>query len=76
MQKTTLENGSLAIMADEGKWLTNAKETAFSKLMYLGVEDSPDNYHQVTDEERNAILAERESVAKNLKDNLNNEESC
>ena len=45
------------IKADEGKVLTNGE--AYSSVggqIYLGVNDSPDNWHEITEEEYNEIM--------------------
>ena len=41
------------ITANEGMVLTNGE--SFSKEVYLGKFDSPDNWHEITEEEYNAI---------------------
>ena len=45
------------LKADEGKTLTNGD--AFGKVVYLGKNDSADNWHEIPDEEAQ-ILQERE----------------
>ena len=37
------------LKADEGMTLTNGE--AFGKVVYLGINDSADNWHEITDEE-------------------------
>jgi hypothetical protein len=37
------------LKADEGLTLTNGE--AFGKVVYLGINDSADNWHEITDEE-------------------------
>ena len=54
MEKTVLQIPVLTPSA--GMWLTNG-ETC-SKCVYLGVNDSADNWHEITEEEYNAIMAE------------------
>lgn len=52
------------LKADEGKVLTNGED--FSSVggeVYLGVNDSPDNWHEITEEEYNAIIAGQEKEA-------------
>lgn len=44
----------------DGMILTNGE--TFSKEVYLGENDSPDNWHEITEEEYTAILAEREKA--------------
>ena len=40
-------NGLTRILADEGKKITNANRDFFSDFIYLGKNDSPDNYEEV-----------------------------
>lgn len=47
MTKTTIE--LIKLTADEGMTLTNGE--IFSKSVYLGCNDSPDNWREITDEE-------------------------
>jgi hypothetical protein len=37
------------LKAEEGKILTNGE--TFGKVVYLGINDSADNWHEITDEE-------------------------
>lgn len=51
------------IKADEGKVLTNGE--AYSSVggeIYLGVNDAVENWHEITEEEYNAILKEQEEL--------------
>ena len=41
-------NGNI-LQADDGKWLTNGD--TFGKTVYLGINDSADNWHEITDED-------------------------
>lgn len=41
------------LKADEGMTLTNGE--AFGKVVYLGTNDSADNWHEITDEEAQAL---------------------
>ena len=43
------------LTADEGKVLTNGE--AYFKELYLGIYDSADNWHEITDAEYEAIMA-------------------
>lgn len=52
---------TVTIVADEGKVLTNGD--IYGKVIALGKGDSVDNYYEITDEEYNAIMAEREASA-------------
>lgn len=45
-----------SIKADEGMVLTNGE--TFSTLVYLGIHDSPDNWHEVTEEEAERMKAD------------------
>lgn len=40
-------NGFTKILADEGKKITNSERSFFSDFIYLGKNDSPDNYVEV-----------------------------
>lgn len=44
------------ITADEGKILTNGK--AYGKEVYLGKNDCPENWHEITEEEYRALIEE------------------
>lgn len=41
------KNNFTKLLADEGKKITNSKRTFFSDFIYLGKNDSPDNYVEV-----------------------------
>ena len=43
------------LTATDGMVLTNGE--AYGKEIYLGVNDSPENWHEITDEEYAAIMA-------------------
>ena len=54
MEIKTIELKSLK--ADEGKVLTNGETySSVGGLVYLGVNDSPDNWYEITEEEYNAL---------------------
>ena len=57
MEKTTIE--LTKVTASDGMWLTNG--VAYSKEIYLGVNDSIDNWHEITDAEYENILAEEKA---------------
>lgn len=40
-------NGLSRLFADEGKKITNKDRSFFSDFIYLGINDSPDNYEEV-----------------------------
>lgn len=43
------------LTADDGKMLTNGE--VYYKELYLGIYDSPENWHEITDAEYEAIMA-------------------
>lgn len=45
--------------ASDGMMLTNGE--AYSKEVYLGKNDKPENWHEITDEEYNRIMKEQEA---------------
>ena len=47
------------ITANAGMMLTNGE--AYGKEVYLGKNDSPENWHEITDEEYQKILKEDEA---------------
>lgn len=51
MIKTTIE--LIKLTANEGMTLTNGE--AFGKEIYLGCNDSPDNWREITDDEAAAM---------------------
>lgn len=54
MKMTTIELRKLT--AAKGKTLTNGE--AFGKEIYLGVNDSPENWNEITDEEAELLQKE------------------
>ena len=50
----------IKLTAAEGMTLTNGE--VFSKEIYLGCNDSPDNWHEITDEEAARLQAETEEA--------------
>ena len=44
----------VVLKADEGYTLTNGE--TFGKVVYLGTNDSADNWHEITDEEAEEII--------------------
>ena len=67
-------NGLIRILADEGKKITNSERTFFSDFIYLGKNDSPDNYVEVGREiwkhfieEENPDVVELQEKVKDLK---------
>lgn len=58
MEKTTIKLTKLT--ASEGMMLTNGE--TYSKEVYLGINDSVDNWHEITEEEYNEIERETKGV--------------
>jgi hypothetical protein len=56
MEKTIIE--LTKITASKGMVLTNGE--TYSKEIYLGVNDSPENWHEITEEEYSKIVEEQE----------------
>ena len=53
------------IKADEGKVLTNGDNfSSVGGSIYLGVNDSVDNWHEITEEEYNEIIKAEEEKGK------------
>ena len=52
----------IKLIPSEGMYLTNGE--VYSKEVYLGCNDSPDNWHEITEEEYEKILAEETEITK------------
>ena len=50
---------TVVLTATEGKTITNSTNNTLGKIVYLGVNDSPDNYFEITDEEAEVIRANK-----------------
>ena len=68
-------NGLTVLYADEGKKITNKDRSFFSDFIYLGKNDSPDNYEEVGREiwkhfieEENPDIKEMQNQIKDLKE--------
>ena len=68
-------NGLVRLLADEGKKITNKDKSFFSDFIYLGKNDSPDNYEEVGREiwkyfieEENPDIKEMQNQIKDLKE--------
>ena len=57
MKKTTIE--IIKLVPSEGMVLTNGN--VYSKEVYLGCNDKPENWHEITEAEYEAILAEEKA---------------
>ena len=72
--------GSIKVLiADEGKKITNSERSFFSDFIYLGKNDSPDNYVEVGREiwkhfieEENPDVRELQNIAKDLQSDVQN----
>ena len=61
MKKETITR--IKLTATEGMTLTNGE--TFAKEVYLGSEDNPENWNEITDEEAAAIQKEKEQEVLN-----------
>ena len=77
----TVDNykGIVRIFADEGKKITNKDRSFFSDFIYLGKNDSPDNYEEVGREiwkhfieEENPDVKELQEQIKDLREDRDN----
>ena len=59
MKLITTENGMKKLVPENGMFLTNDEIVAEGEV-WLGKLDSPDNWHEVTPEEKAAIEKQRE----------------
>lgn len=66
------------LIADEGKKITNGNKTFFSDFIYLGVNDSPDNYEEVGREiwknfieDPNPDIVELQAQTKDINETMN-----
>ena len=69
MKLITTENGIKKLIPENGMFLTN-DETIAENEVWLGKLDSPDNWHEITLEEKDAIEKQQED---NLNKQLNGE---
>ena len=72
-------NGIIRLFADEGKKITNKDRSFFSDFIYLGKNDSPDNYEEVGREiwkhfieEENPDVKELQEQIKDLREDRDN----
>ena len=68
-------NGLIKMLADDGKKITNKNRSFFTDFIYLGINDSPDNYEEVGREiwkhfieEENPDIEEMQNQIKDLKE--------
>ena len=71
-------NGLIRMLADEGKKITNKDRSFFSDFIYLGKNDSPDNYEEVGREiwkhfieESNPDVVELQAQTKDINETMN-----
>ena len=72
-------NGLIRMLADEGKKITNKDRSFFADFIYLGKNDSPDNYVEVGREiwkhfieEENPDVKELQEQIKDLREDRDN----
>ena len=63
-------NGLTKLLADEGKKITNKDRSFFSDFIYLGKNDSPDNYEEVGREIWKHFIEEENPDIKELKEQI------
>ena len=63
-------NGLIRLLADEGKKITNKDRSFFSDFIYLGKNDSPDNYEEVGREIWKHFIEEENPDVKELKEQI------
>ena len=71
-------NGLVRLLADEGKKITNKDRSFFSDFIYLGINDSPDNYEEVGREiwkhfieDPNPDVVELQAQTKDINETMN-----
>ena len=65
------QNGNTTkLLADEGKKITNKDRSFFSDFIYLGKNDSPDNYEEVGREIWKHFIAEENPEVNELKEQI------
>ena len=63
-------DGLIKMLADEGKKITNKDRTFFSDFIYLGKNDSPDNYEEVGREIWKHFIEEENPGVKELQEQI------
>lgn len=71
-------SGLIRLLAEEGKKITNSERSFFSDFIYLGKNDSPDNYVEVGreiwkhfTEEENPDVVELQAQTKDINETMN-----
>ena len=67
MKLITTEKGIKKLIPENGMFLTNG-ETIADNEVWLGKLDSPDNWHEITPEEKAAIEKQREEELEQLRE--------
>lgn len=67
MKLITTEKGIKKLIPENGMFLTNG-ETIAEGEVWLGKLDSPDNWHEITPEEKAAIEKQREEELEQLRE--------
>ena len=67
MKLTTTEKGIKKLVPENGMFLTNGEVIAEGEV-WLGKLDSPDNWHEITPEEKAAIEKQREEELEQLRE--------
>ena len=72
------KNNLVKLLADEGKKITNSERSFFSDFIYLGKNDSPDNYEEVPRaiwkhfiEDPNPDVVELQAQTKDINETVN-----
>ena len=66
-----IDNGKIIkILAEEGKKITNSERSFFSDFIYLGKNDSPDNYEEVGREIWKHFIEEENPDVNELKEQI------
>ena len=66
MKLTTTEKGIKKLVPENGMFLTNG-ETIADNEVWLGKLDSPDNWHEITPEDKAAIEKQQEEELEQLR---------
>ena len=67
MKLVTTEKGIKKLVPEDGMFLTDG-ETIAENEVWLGKLDSPDNWHEITPEEKAAIEKQREEELEQLRE--------